>query len=215
MREARSPYQRVAAGPNIAARVLVVWRERRRVKQRRECRKGRQTSPVKSHSTSAREVLVGETFALHELLRHSVACREEDCSGDTLSQERARGQLHLVPGAGSALSVRSFHYTYHRNILAAPNGQFCYCWCLRKKSQGLGCLIWEWCTTTQSDHVKHFCVTEYEEGSQLPFSTSCLYTYQKACCMYELCKVCASRCFTQRHSITFISPYSIVSFPLP
>lgn len=52
---------------------------------------------VEDHATGASHVMVLETLLFNELLCHGVAGREEDASGDGLSEDRARGQLGLVP----------------------------------------------------------------------------------------------------------------------
>jgi hypothetical protein len=41
--------------------------------------------------------VVLEAFLLNELLGHGIAGREEDCGGDALGEQWARGQLSLVP----------------------------------------------------------------------------------------------------------------------
>jgi len=67
---------------------------------------------VEGHAAGATELVVGEAFALDELLGHGVAGREEDGGGDGLGEERARGQLGLVPAwARSLANVSSVHGT--------------------------------------------------------------------------------------------------------
>lgn len=52
---------------------------------------------VESHATCTCEVLVLNALLLDQLLSHCVAGCEEDGSGDGLGEERAGGQLGLVP----------------------------------------------------------------------------------------------------------------------
>lgn len=57
----------------------------------------RRTSTVQCHSSSPGQLVVLETLLFNELLGHSIAGREEDCGGDALGEQWARGQLSLVP----------------------------------------------------------------------------------------------------------------------
>ena len=52
---------------------------------------------VEDHAASASEVVVLDALLLDQLLGHGVASREEDAGGDGLGEDRARGQLGLVP----------------------------------------------------------------------------------------------------------------------
>jgi len=66
--------------------------------------------------------VVAEAFALDELLGHGVAGCEEDGGCDGLGEERARGQLGLVPdmALGQVLFMRSmgWGFRYQRNMMA-------------------------------------------------------------------------------------------------
>lgn len=52
---------------------------------------------VEDHAASAGDVVVLEALLFNELLCHGVAGCEEDAGGDRLGEDRARGQLGLVP----------------------------------------------------------------------------------------------------------------------
>jgi hypothetical protein len=55
------------------------------------------TATVQRHATSTRQLVVLPALLLNQLLGHGVSRREEHSGGDALGQDRARGQLHLVP----------------------------------------------------------------------------------------------------------------------
>ena len=63
------------------------------------------TSSVESHSACTCELVVLETLLLDQLLSHGITSREEDGRGDGLGEERARGQLHLVPEFMTRVSI--------------------------------------------------------------------------------------------------------------
>ena len=61
---------------------------------------------VEDHAASAGEVVVLDALLLDQLLGHGVASREEDAGGDGLSEDRARGQLGLVPIGATVSEAR-------------------------------------------------------------------------------------------------------------
>ena len=87
---------------------------------------GELTSTIQCHSTSSCKIVILDTLLLNQLLRHCIAGREEHRGGDTLRQEWARGQLHLVPASPYQylvslkynLQLRIKDMTYQRNIFA-------------------------------------------------------------------------------------------------
>lgn len=86
----RNLNQVVAAGPKITIDFISDWKPWRRRRQVH-------TTTVKSHPSSACEIVLLQTPLLHQLLCQRIASCEKDSSRHALRKQRARRQLHLIP----------------------------------------------------------------------------------------------------------------------
>lgn len=57
----------------------------------------KEAAAIEDHAASAAVVVVLDSLLFHQMLRHSVARREEEAGCDGLGEDGARGQLGLVP----------------------------------------------------------------------------------------------------------------------
>lgn len=63
------------------------------------------TSTIQSHASCTRHIMVLQSSLLDQLLCHSITGREQHSRGDTLCENWALAQLHLVPRSRSAFNV--------------------------------------------------------------------------------------------------------------
>lgn len=95
---------------------------------------GRLTATVQRHAAGTRDLVVLPALLLNKLLGHCITGREEHGSRDALGEDRARGQLCLIPrskGVSKSSCVRDADgngmqqrcAAYQRNILRCEEGR--------------------------------------------------------------------------------------------
>ena len=83
---------------------------------------------VEDHAASASEVVVLDALLLDQLLGHAITSREEDAGGDRLGEDRARGQLGLVPIRATVSEVRIYRRGGQRTSAASWAICDCVAW---------------------------------------------------------------------------------------
>ena len=83
---------------------------------------------IEDHAASTSEVVVFDALLLDQLLGHGVASRKEDAGGDGLGEDRARGQLGLVPIRATVSEVRIYRRGGQRTSAASWAICDCVAW---------------------------------------------------------------------------------------